>query len=101
MADWNALAPDPSNALARRNTPTDYDPEQLMKLYQMGLLRGTDVDMIMARTMPDKDALMRQAQITAMASGANAPGRSFGDANIGLNIPMCANSTLAPSFKTN
>jgi hypothetical protein len=98
MADWNALAPDPSNALARRNTPTDYDPEQLMKLYQMGLLRGADIDMLMARMQPDKDALVRQAQITAMANGITAPGINQGQANVGMNIPIGANSTLAPSL---
>ena len=101
MADWNALAPDPSNAFARRNTQTDFDPEQLLKLYQKGLLSGADVDLLMARTMPDKDALVRQAQIAAMAGGANAPRRSFGDANIGVNIPVGATGTLAPSFSAN
>ena len=86
--------------MARRNTQTDFDPEQLLKLYQKGLLSGADIDMLMARTMPDKEALIRQAQITAMAGGANAPGRSFGDASIGLNIPIGATGALSSSFKT-
>ena len=72
-----------------------------MKLYQMGLLRGADVDMLMARMQPDKDALVRQAQIAAMASGITAPGVNQGRANVGLNIPMGATGTLAPSFSTN
>ena len=98
MADWNALAPDPSNALARRNTPTDYGPQQLLQLSQMGLLRGADIDMLMARMKPDEDALVRQAQITAMANGITAPGINQGQANVGMNIPIGANSTLAPSL---
>jgi hypothetical protein len=67
-------------------------------LYQMGLLRGADVDMLMARTQPDEDAVIRQAQIAAMAGGITAPGRDMGNANVGLNIPLGANSTLAPSL---
>jgi hypothetical protein len=84
--------------LARRSTPTDYNPQQLLQLYQMGLLRGADVDMLMARMQPDKDALVRQAQIAAMASGITAPGVNQGQANVGMNIPLGANSTLAPSL---
>jgi hypothetical protein len=84
--------------LARRNTQTDYNPQQLLQLYQMGLLRGADVDMLMARMQPDKDALVRQAQIAAMASGITAPGVNQGQANVGMNIPLGANSTLAPSL---
>ena len=64
----------------------------------MGLLRGADVDMLMARMQPDKDALVRQAQIAAMASGITAPGVNQGQANVGMNIPLGANSTLAPSL---
>ena len=64
----------------------------------MGLLRGADIDMLMARMKPDEDALVRQAQITAMANGVTAPGRDMGRANVGVNIPLGANSTLAPSL---
>lgn len=64
----------------------------------MGLLRGADVDMLMARTMPDKDALTRQAQITAMANGITSPQFVQGRANVGMNMPVGASSALAPSL---
>ena len=70
-----------------------------MQLYQQGMLRGADVSAVFAQLPPDKQQMIRQAQITAMASGINSPQRDQGNANVGMNIPFGVNAMVSPSMR--